>query len=94
MNCVIEDGETSGACIPPEVCGMVGDEDGDLLSDCQDPDCAAEPTCEAAIGEACTDAGTLVPGTPIDASTADGTDTFASVCDGFFGQFLLGGGHE
>ncbi|MEO0812739.1 MAG: hypothetical protein AAFY60_07740 [Myxococcota bacterium] len=36
---------------PSEVCERVGDEDGDGLADCDDPDCAVSARCDLASGE-------------------------------------------
>ncbi len=37
----------------PEDCATPGDEDLDGLADCDDPDCAAEPQCQAPAGDEC-----------------------------------------
>ena len=43
-------GDGLGICTPPpEDCDTVGDEDGNGLSDCDDPACAGEPACLAAV---------------------------------------------
>jgi hypothetical protein len=38
---------------PAEVCNNGADDDGDRRTDCQDPDCAAEPGCTPAPAEIC-----------------------------------------
>jgi hypothetical protein len=38
----------------PEICDDGIDNDGDGLTDCEDPDCSSEPACD--IGGGCTDA--------------------------------------
>ena len=43
-------GDGIGVCLPPpEDCDTPGDEDGNGLSDCDDPACAGEPACLAAV---------------------------------------------
>ena len=41
----------------PEDCAAAGDEDGDGLENCDDPDCATDPLCEMVTPEDCAAAG-------------------------------------
>lgn len=45
LGCVAPDVCVDGACGVPEVCGAAGDEDGDGLEGCDDPDCADYIDC-------------------------------------------------
>ncbi|MEZ4295494.1 MAG: hypothetical protein R3B70_11005 [Polyangiaceae bacterium] len=76
--------EDSGFCVIPEDCDAVGDEDGDGLADCEDPECAT--ACQAQIDAACAAATSvdLAFGTPYDAAgdNSDGSALVAGICSG------------
>ncbi|HVV86554.1 MAG TPA: DUF4215 domain-containing protein [Kofleriaceae bacterium] len=66
-----------------ELCNATGDEDGDGLADCDDPDCAADPACQPQcpngiqnIGEGCDD------GNHVDTDDCTNTCTRARCGDG------------
>lgn len=60
----------------PEDCSTAGDEDGDGLADCLDPECALHPNC---LGpDACTQAASIGCGDQINATTVGATAQFLS----------------
>lgn len=80
-NCVIEEGQEVGACIPLEQCSGGIDEDGNGLVDCEDPACTADATCASAITAACTAATALESGVEV-SGTTEGSATFSTNCSG------------
>ena len=74
----------SGTCYVPEDCAVAGDEDGDNLADCEDPDCAAG--CQAQVDAACGAAVAVNIAsnatTSKDGDTSNGTSLFAGICSG------------
>jgi hypothetical protein len=72
--------ENSGFCVIPEDCDVVGDEDGDGLSDCEDGECAMK--CQAQIDMACGAAVTLTLGAAQMGDNNDGTSIFNGTCSG------------
>ncbi len=75
-----------------EVCDDEVDNDLDDLLDCSDEDCSATPGCETALAEACTAATPLLPGTPIDGSSGEGSRVLTY--DGCETGSFTGGGPE
>ncbi len=62
--------------VVPEDCTSPGDEDGDGLADCADPDCALHPDC---LGpDACVQAQALGCGAQASSTTAGGPSQFAA----------------
>lgn len=74
----------TGFCYVPEDCAVAGDEDGDGLSNCEDPDCSA--ACQGQIDAACGAAVIInaTANTPVVKSgdNSDGTGLLAGVCSG------------
>lgn len=58
---------------PVEICDVTGDEDGDGLEDCDDPDCATSPSC---MPNACDDAPTIGCGDSVTGTTTGGPASF------------------
>jgi uncharacterized protein (TIGR03382 family) len=62
--------------ITAEDCNVAGDEDGDGLADCADPDCASAAACQ--VPDACESATLLSCGAVINDTTATGVAKFSS----------------
>ncbi len=82
-----------------EVCDNTMDDDLDLgdtgFIDCEDADCFTDTTCEATVSGACTAAEDVSAGGTFSGNTSTGTNAFATLCPGFFGDYLGGtGGNE
>jgi len=84
---------TSGQCVLNENCTNTMDDDGDTLVDCEDGDCATDATCSGPIMNACTNAIDIsTPGTVMGSTATGGSNTFAQVCPGLFGDVTVGSG--
>jgi len=71
-----ESGCTSG---PTEVCGNGQDDNGNGLSDCEDPACAGEASCS---GDSCSAPIPLADSMPASSDTTGGTETSSGTCTG------------
>lgn len=72
---------TDDSCAPVEDCDNGADEDFDTLVDCGDDECSADPFCTGL----CTNAPTLVAGTPTAGNTTTGVEGLSGSCTVAFG---------
>ncbi|NUO49493.1 MAG: hypothetical protein HOV80_11620 [Polyangiaceae bacterium] len=88
--CQVSCDNDSSLCGTAEICDSAMDEDADLLQDCEEIDCAADATCSTAIADACAEATDISAGGSFSGTTVGGTNVFARVCPGLFGNYPAG----
>ncbi|WP_437529782.1 hypothetical protein WME79_48420 [Sorangium sp. So ce726] len=90
--CQIACNSETQSCSLDETCDNDEDDDGDVLQDCEELDCAKHEVCVDGIAAACAGAIDVSAGGAFTGSTKDGTNVFATICSASNGTYAVGVG--